>query len=98
MPAIGSPAASSPRSNPAPMRRELLNATLITLGIFAAAFGLKGFLLSSNFIDGGVTGVSMLLAKVTPIPLAVWLPVMNVPFVAIGYRQIGLAFAIRSAL
>jgi uncharacterized membrane-anchored protein YitT (DUF2179 family) len=80
------------------MRRELLNATLITLGIFAAAFGLKGFLLSSNFIDGGVTGVSMLLAKVTAVPLAVWLPLVNVPFVAIGYRQMGLAFAIRSAL
>src|SRR3954454_21173989 len=80
------------------MRRELLNALLIALGIFAAAFGLKGFLLSSNFIDGGVTGVSMLLAKVTPLPLAVWLPIVNAPFVAIGYRQMGRAFAIRSAL
>jgi len=80
------------------MRRELLNALLIALGILAAAFGLKGFLLSSNFIDGGVTGVSMLLAKVTAVPLAVWLPLVNAPFVAIGYRQMGRAFAIRSAL
>src|SRR3954447_13722958 len=81
-----------------PMRRETINTLFITAGVACAGMGLKGFLLSSNFIDGGVTGVSMLLAKVTPIPLAVWLPVMNVPFVAIGYRQIGLAFAIRSAL
>jgi uncharacterized membrane-anchored protein YitT (DUF2179 family) len=80
------------------MRRELLNALLIALGILAAAFGLKGFLLSSNFIDGGVTGVSMLLAKVTTVPLFVWLPLVNAPFVAIGYRQMGRAFAIRSAL
>jgi len=80
------------------MRRECLNALLIALGILAAAFGLKGFLLSSNFIDGGVTGVSMLLAKVTRVPLAVWLPLVNAPFVAIGYRQMGRAFAIRSAL
>ena len=80
------------------MRRELLNALLIALGILAAAFGLKGFLLSSNFIDGGVTGVSMLLAKMTAVPLAVWLPLVNAPFVAIGYRQMGRAFAIRSAL
>ena len=80
------------------MRREFLNASLIALGILAAAFGLKGFLLSSNFIDGGVTGVSMLLAKVTPAPLAVWLPLVNAPFIAIGYRQMGRAFAIRSAL
>jgi predicted PurR-regulated permease PerM len=66
------------------VRRELLNALLIAGGILAAAFGLKGFLLSSNFIDGGVTGVSMLLAKVTPLPLAVWLPLVNAPFVALG--------------
>lgn len=60
--------------------------------------GLYGFLLSSNFIDGGVTGVSMLLAKVTPLPLSFWLPVVNLPFVAIGYRHLGRAFAVRSVL
>src|SRR3954454_10335261 len=80
------------------MRRELLNALLIALGVLAAAFGLKGFLLSSNFIDGGVTGVSMLLSKVTTAPLAVWLPLGNAPVVALGYRHMGRAFAIRSAV
>jgi uncharacterized membrane-anchored protein YitT (DUF2179 family) len=80
------------------VRRELLNALLIALGIFAAAMGLKGFLLSSHFIDGGVTGVSMLLAVITGAPLSVWLPLVNAPFIAIGYRQMGRAFAIRSAL
>jgi uncharacterized membrane-anchored protein YitT (DUF2179 family) len=79
-------------------RREALNALLIVLGIFSAAMGLKGFLLSSNFIDGGVTGVSMLLAKTTNAPLSVWLPLVNAPFVAVGYRQMGHAFAARSAL
>ncbi len=60
--------------------------------------GLNGFLLSSNFIDGGVTGVSMLLSKITPIPLAIWLPLVNVPFVIVGYRHISGVFAIRSVL
>ena len=59
--------------------------------------GLHGFLLSSNFIDGGVTGISMLLSKVTPMPLSIWLPLVNLPFIALGYSQIGRAFAIRSA-
>ncbi len=80
------------------MTRELLNALLITLGILSAGLGLKGFLLPSGFIDGGVTGVSLLLATVTTLPLAFWLPVINVPFVFIGYRYLGTAFAIRSAL
>ena len=77
---------------------ELLNAGLILLGILSAAMGLKGFLLSSNFIDGGVTGVSLLLVKTSGLPLSVWLPLVNLPFVVVGYRQMGRAFAVRSAL
>ena len=51
--------------------------------------GLKGFLLSSNFIDGGVTGVSLLLAKTTGLSLSVWLPLVNLPFVAVGLSPDG---------
>lgn len=76
--------------------REVRNLILIVLGAFSAAMGLHGFLMSSNFIDGGVTGISMLLAKGTRMPLSVLLPILNFPFIALGYRQIGLAFAIRS--
>ena len=78
--------------------REAANAAFILVGIASAAMGLKGFLFSSHFIDGGVTGISMLLAMTTPLPLALWLPVVNLPFVVLGYRQLGRAFAIRSAL
>jgi uncharacterized membrane-anchored protein YitT (DUF2179 family) len=77
--------------------RQLLNLLLIIVGIFSAGMGLKGFLLSSNFIDGGVTGVSMLASRVTGFPLALWIPLVNLPFVALGYRQMGAAFALRSA-
>ena len=79
-------------------RKEVYNGFLILLGIFSAGLGLKGFLLSSHFIDGGVTGVSMLLANVLGVPLAVLILVINLPFVALGYRQIGSRFAFRSAL
>lgn len=81
-----------------PQLREVRNTILIVVGILSAGMGLKGFLLAGNLIDGGVTGVSMLLDKVTPYPLAVWLPIVNLPFVAVAYRQIGPGFALRSAL
>src|SRR6476620_6878588 len=74
------------------------NTIMIVLGIFSAAFGLKGFLLSSHFIDGGVTGVSMLLSNVLGWPLSLLIPVINVPFIVIAYRQIGRVFALKSAL
>ena len=81
-----------------PLVRESLNAVLIAVGVLSAAMGLKGFLLSSGFIDGGVTGISMLLAKTTGLPLSVLLPAINLPFVVVGYKLLGRAFAIRSVL
>ncbi len=82
--------------------KKLLHAALdlglITLGIFSASFGLKGFLLSSHFIDGGVTGISMLLANVLGRPLSIFILIINLPFIALAYRQIGRAFAVRSVL
>jgi uncharacterized membrane-anchored protein YitT (DUF2179 family) len=76
--------------------REVRNAFFLVLGILSAGMGLKGFLLSSNFIDGGVTGVSMLLSKATHLPLWALLPAVNVPFLVLGYRRLGRAFAARS--
>lgn len=78
--------------------REGFNIFLIVLGIFSAAMGLKGFLLSSHFIDGGVTGVSMLMANVAGLPLSILLLVFNLPFLALGYKQVGKMFALKSAL
>lgn len=78
--------------------RESLNALFILLGILSASMGIKGFLLSSHFIDGGVTGISMLISMVTGAPLSIWIVIVNLPFVALGYRQMGRAFAFRSVL
>lgn len=78
--------------------RELFNIVLIVLGILSAGFGLKGFLLSSRFIDGGVTGVSMLLSAVMGWPLPILILIINLPFIAVGYFQVGKKFALKSAL
>ena len=74
------------------------NALLIGTGALSAGFGLKGFLLSSQFIDGGVTGISMLVADVLHMPLSVLILLINLPFIAIAYRQIGWRFAVKSTL
>ncbi|HEY8228393.1 MAG TPA: YitT family protein [Pyrinomonadaceae bacterium] len=78
--------------------REAGRVVLVIVGILSAGLGLKGFLLSSHFIDGGVTGVSMLLANVVGWPLSILILVINLPFIALAYRQIGLSFAIKSAV
>lgn len=77
---------------------EFMNFLLILTGILCAGMGIRGFLVSSNFIDGGVTGVSMLLSKATPWSLAIWLPLVNFPFIILAYKALGRAFALRSIL
>jgi len=80
------------------LRRELMNAALLISGILSAAMGIAGSLVSRGFIDGGATGVSMLVSRVTGVPLAALLPAINLPFVAVGFHQMGAAFAVRSAI
>ncbi len=88
---------SSPAINESSITDKAKNVALIISGIFAAALGLKGFLLSSHFIDGGVTGISMLLAQISGIPLFVLILFINLPFIILGYRQMGWRFSIKSA-
>ena len=68
----------------------------ILLGVCAAGFGLKGFLLPNGFIDGGVTGISLLVEHVTGIPLSILLVAINLPFIVLGSRSISRPFAVRS--
>ncbi len=78
--------------------RNLKDVILITLGIFSAAFGFKGFLLTNHFIDGGATGISLLVSALTKVPLYVLLILINIPFIILGYKILGKAFAIKTAL
>ncbi|GAB3698462.1 YitT family protein [Spirosoma flavus] len=78
--------------------RIIKDSIFIVAGVFSAGLGIKGFLTSSNFIDGGVTGVSMLMANLFKIPLPFWLLIINLPFIGLGYRQFGRQFALKSTL
>ncbi|MGQ0826857.1 MAG: YitT family protein [Bacteroidota bacterium] len=69
---------------------------IIIIGIISAGFGLKGFLLPNSFIDGGVTGISLLTAELTEYPLPILIILINIPFIILGYTQIGRPFAFKS--
>ncbi len=79
-------------------KRYVKDAALITTGIFSAAFGLKGFLLTNHFIDGGATGISLLLSVLTGMPLYIFVISVNLPFVLLAYKIMGKQFAIKTAM
>ncbi len=70
----------------------------ITLGVFMASIGLKGFLLPNHFLDGGAMGISLLIQTLTNIELSILIVIVNLPFILIGVKQMSLAFAIRSSI
>lgn len=64
------------------------------IGSIITAVGLEIFLVPNNIIDGGVVGISIMASSITGWPLGVFLVVLNIPFLYLGYKQIGKTFAI----
>ena len=72
---------------------------LIGIGIASAAFGLESFLVPNGYIDGGVTGISLLVKYVfKQFPLSILLVLFNLPFIILGFKQISKEFALKSIL
>ena len=78
------------------VKENIKSIMLIILGIFSASFGLKGFLIPNHFIDGGVTGISLLISFSSEIPLSLLIFIINVPFIILGFSQISKTFAIKA--
>lgn len=79
-------------------KRRLIQLFLLSMGVLSAGFGLKGFLLPNDFIDGGAVGISLLISEITGWPLSLLLLLVNIPFVVLGLRTIGFDFAVKTAI
>ncbi len=80
------------------MLRHFKDFIYISLGVISATFGFKGFLLTNHFIDGGATGISLLISALTKIPLHLLIISVNIPFVVLAYIVLGRTFAIKTAI
>ncbi|WP_127495721.1 YitT family protein [Paenibacillus glycanilyticus] len=73
---------------------ELLRRILfITLGAALVSVGLEIFLVPNHIIDGGIVGISIIVSHLTGLPLGIFLFLLNLPFLVLGYKQIGKTFA-----
>jgi uncharacterized membrane-anchored protein YitT (DUF2179 family) len=75
-------------------RKLLQRILLITIGAVLMGVGLEIFLVPNNVIDGGITGISIMLSYITGWKLGFFIFILNIPFFFIGYKQIGKTFAI----
>lgn len=80
------------------LKRHVKDFILITIAVFCASFGFKGFLLTNHFIDGGATGIALLISALTEIPLHELIIYVNIPFIILAYFAMGKQFAIKTVL
>lgn len=78
--------------------RIISKVLFIIIGAFITGYGLEAVLIPNNVSDGGVTGLSIVGSQLFELPLGVLIGVINIPFVWLGYKQIGKSFAIYSII
>ena len=80
------------------VKRIIKDALFILVGIFAAGFGLRGFLLPNDFIDGGAMGISLMVYELAKIPLPFLIVLVNLPFIILGIKVVNKTFAFKTIL
>ncbi len=78
------------------MGKNIISIIMLTVGTIIAAAALECFLIHNTILDGGITGVSIIVSKLTGIPLALLVLILNIPFVYIGYKNLGKSFLVRT--
>jgi len=74
------------------------NLLQILVGCGLAVFAMKGFLIPNQFMDGGVTGISLLIHEIYNINISILVIIFNLPFIYLGYKNIGKTFAVQTTL
>ena len=77
-------------------KHNIISAVYIICGVLSAGLGLEGFLLPSRFLDGGVTGISLIVNELTFLPLSLLIVVINLPFIVLAFTQVSKSFAIKT--
>jgi uncharacterized membrane-anchored protein YitT (DUF2179 family) len=77
---------------------NLKNLFQLLIGCSLAVLAMRGFLIPNRFLDGGITGISILLYKMYHINISLLSIVLNIPFIYLGYRRIGKTFAVQTII
>ena len=76
--------------------RNLVSYVLLTIGAIISALALECFLIPNTILDGGITGISIILFKLFAIPVSLLVLILNIPFVFVGYKNLGKHFLYRT--
>lgn len=78
------------------MFKEAISYIIITIGVIISSYALEAILIPNTILDGGVTGIAIIISKLTPLTISHLVFVLNIPFIYIGYRHLGKRFLIKT--
>src|SRR4051812_46205525 len=84
------------KEEPFVLKTFIKDSISILVGIVFATVGLEFFIVPNKLLDGGVTGISLLLTFLTHWDVSIFIFILNLPFVFMGYKQVGKLFAIKT--
>lgn len=76
--------------------REVIDIFMLTIGTIISSYALEAFLIHNTILDGGVTGIGIIISKITSIPLSFLVLVISIPFFFVGFKNLGKGFLLRS--
>lgn len=76
--------------------QNLITFIMLTVGCIIGAYALETILIPNTILDGGITGISIIISKLSNVPLSLLVLILNIPFVYIGYKNMGRGFLIRA--
>ena len=76
-------------------RQLIISFLELTVGAIVAAFAIEEFLVPNRIFDGGVTGISMIIAHFIPVPLGIFIFIINLPFMFVAYKRLGGQYVAR---
>ena len=71
---------------------------MVMIGAMIMAVGLELFLVPNQIMDGGIVGISIIISHLLSLPLGIFIFVLNIPFIFLGYKQLGKTFAILTGI
>lgn len=77
------------------LKEHLFPIIMLIIGAASAAFSIECFLIPNTILDGGVTGISMMINYISGIALSILIVVINIPFFIIGFKALGKRFLFR---
>ncbi len=69
---------------------------IITIALFGNALSWTAFLIPSEIVGGGITGLSALIYYATNVPVAIPLILMNIVLLSLGVKSLGVGFGIKT--